>query len=67
MAIKFNPMEYIQDLVDMGYTRHLAVIMAKEESAKRHKQDKNQIKADNDYLMDRLSQHVTKRGGINNV
>jgi len=53
VAIKFNPKELIDDLVAMGYTKHLAVIMAKEESAKRHKNDKEQIAADNNYRMNR--------------
>ena len=54
MAIKLNPKELIDDLVAMGYTRTLAVIMAREESARRHKTTTvNEVKSTNDYNMSR--------------
>lgn len=60
MAIKWNPKEYIDDLVAMGYTRHLAVIMAKEESVKRHKADPSNVKATNDYNLSRRGMYPVR-------
>lgn len=51
--IRFNMQEAIDDLVAEGYSRSLAILVAKRRNKKRQKQVLADIKAKNDRLMDR--------------
>lgn len=51
MSIKFNPREFIDDMVEQGYSKEEAVKIAKEHFKDRKKDSQREIKARNDAIM----------------
>ena len=51
MCIRFNPIEFINDMVKQGFTKEEAIELAKENLETRKIRSQDQIKARNDNIM----------------
>ena len=51
MCIRFNPKEFVEDMINQGFTKEEAVKLAKTNLKIRKKRSPEQIKARNDVIM----------------
>ena len=51
MYVRFNPKEFVDDMIDQGFTREEAIILAKKDLENRKIRSPEQIKARNDTIM----------------
>ena len=51
MCIRFNPKEFVDDMINQGFTKEEAVELAKINLKTRKKRSPEQIKARNDTIM----------------